>query len=78
MKIALNCYGCLSGFNTNYGLRPNFPHKKGLMSEAVDGGGEGVSFSGGSLIEQTHSSVGWSVATDRIGKKIDRIRQKRL
>lgn len=57
MRIAINCYGYLSGFNTNNGLRPNLPHKKGFMSEAV-----GVFSSIGSLIEQTHSSVGWSVA----------------
>lgn len=60
MRIALNCYGCLSGFNTNNGLRPNSLHKKGFMSAAVRG--RGVSSSGGSLIEQTHGSVGWSVA----------------
>lgn len=57
MRIALNCYDCLSGFNTNNSLRPNSPRKKGFMSEAV-----GVFSSGGSLIEQTHGSVGWSVA----------------
>lgn len=57
MWIALNCYVCLSGVNTNNGLRPNLPHKKGFMSEAV-----GVSPSRGSLIEQTHGSVSWSVA----------------
>lgn len=39
MRIALNCYGCLSGFNTNNGLRPNSPDKKGFMSEGVEGGG---------------------------------------
>lgn len=45
MRIALNCYVCLSGFNTNNGLRPNSPHKKGFMSEAV-----GVVGGGGCLL----------------------------
>lgn len=57
MRTALNWYDYVPGFNTNNGLRPNQPHKKGLMSEAA-----GMSSSGGSFIEPTRGSVGWSVA----------------